>query len=91
MISLNEMPNPQSPYVPKIVKPPDGAHTRIHIPVFPPLNSAVVHDVIAEGVAKQALNRLVISNCSSSAYIETILCPGLCETKILWCNIVQVQ
>ncbi|XP_070199867.1 myotubularin-related protein 13-like isoform X2 [Littorina saxatilis] len=48
---LNECPNPQ-PYVAKIPKPTEGAHSRIHMPPFPVLNPRLVQDIIDEGMVK---------------------------------------
>ncbi|CAG7827012.1 unnamed protein product [Allacma fusca] len=53
-LALNENPNSQ-PYVPKIIKPPEGAHTRIHAPAFPTLNSALIEDIMQEEMSKQRL------------------------------------
>ncbi len=54
-MAQNENPNSQ-PYVPIVVKPPEGAHTRIHTPVFPNLNGAVIQELIREGMSKQLLS-----------------------------------
>ncbi|XP_011302109.1 myotubularin-related protein 13 isoform X1 [Fopius arisanus] len=50
----NENPNPQ-PYVQKILKPPDGAFTRIHQPQLPVINPEQVQAIIDEGLAKNNL------------------------------------
>ncbi len=46
-----ENANPQ-PYVQKIPKPSEGAHNRIHQPTFPLLNTFIIEEIIAEGIAK---------------------------------------
>jgi myotubularin-related protein 5/13 len=51
----NENPNPQ-PYVQKILKPPDGAFTRIHQRCFPSVDVSQVQAIIDEGLAKNNLN-----------------------------------
>ncbi|CAL8081456.1 unnamed protein product [Orchesella dallaii] len=51
LLLQNENPSP-TPYVPKIIKPPDGAHMRIHTPAFPQLDPVTVTQVINEGVTK---------------------------------------
>jgi myotubularin-related protein 5/13 len=56
LLLINENPGAQQ-YVPKIMKPPDGAHTRIHMKQFPTLNPGVVQEIINEGISKQALAR----------------------------------
>lgn len=55
-LAQNENPSSQT-YVPKIIKPPEGAHTRIHVPVFPTLSQAKIQDVIDEGISKQTITR----------------------------------
>ncbi|XP_050441146.1 myotubularin-related protein 13 [Adelges cooleyi] len=52
---LNENPNPQ-PYVQKILKPPEGAFTRIHQPPFPKIDTTRVQVIINDGLAKNSLN-----------------------------------
>lgn len=52
---LNENPNPQ-PYVQKILKPPEGAFTRIHQPPFPRLDANCVQTIIDDGLVKHNLN-----------------------------------
>lgn len=52
---LNENPNPQ-PYVQKILKPPEGAFTRIHQPPFPKLDASRVQTIIDDGLIKNNLN-----------------------------------
>lgn len=51
LLLQNENPSP-TPYVPKIIKPTDGAHTRIHTPAFPQLDPGLITQGIKEGVAK---------------------------------------
>ena len=46
-----ENPNPQ-PYAQKVARPPDGAHTRIHQPMFPSVDKLRVLEIIEEGLAK---------------------------------------
>ncbi|KAL8615600.1 hypothetical protein ACOMHN_026590 [Nucella lapillus] len=53
-LNLNECPNPQ-PYVAKIPKPTEGAHSRIHQPPFPTLNVRLVQDIVDEGMIKHNL------------------------------------
>jgi len=50
----NENPNPQ-PYVQKILKPPDGAFSRIHQLPFPSISASQVQAIIDEGLAKNNL------------------------------------
>ncbi|KAF4533047.1 hypothetical protein B566_EDAN002610 [Ephemera danica] len=50
----NENPNPQ-PYVQKILRPPDGAFTRIHQPELPQINSSLVQKIIDEELSKTSL------------------------------------
>ena len=67
--SLQENPNPQ-PYAQKVARPPDGAHTRIHQPVFPKVDRHKIQEIIEEGMAKQGLKaKYVISFCY---YIGTV-------------------
>lgn len=51
---FNENPNHQ-PYVQKILKPPEGAFTRIHHPALPHIDYAKVQAIIDEGMAKNNL------------------------------------
>lgn len=51
LLHQNEHPSP-TPYVPKIIKPPDGAHMRIHTPQFPQLEPSSVTYIINEGLSK---------------------------------------
>lgn len=51
LLLQNENPSP-TPYVPKIIKPPDGAHMRIHTPAFPQLDPATVTQIIKDGLFK---------------------------------------
>jgi len=58
---LNENPNPQ-PYVQKILKPPEGAFTRIHQPPFPKLDANCVQTIIDDGLIKHNLNSKLVFN-----------------------------
>lgn len=54
LLYQNENPVGSQQYIPK---PPDGAHLRIHVKPFPTLNSAVIQEIVNEGIGKQALAR----------------------------------
>lgn len=69
----NENPNPQ-PYVQKILKPPEGASSRIHQPPFPHIDAAQVHTIIDEGLAK---NNLQARLSSLKALPQRIVPMGL--------------
>lgn len=56
----NENPNPQA-YVQKILKPPEGAYTRIHQPPFPKIDQQQVQNVINDGLAKSNLKSMLSS------------------------------
>ncbi|OXA58822.1 Myotubularin-related protein 13 [Folsomia candida] len=56
LLLINENPSAQQ-YVPKIMKPPDGAHSRIHVKQFPTFDCGLVQELINEGISKQALAR----------------------------------
>lgn len=60
ILYLNENPNPQA-YVQKILKPPDGAYTRIHQPAFPKIDHQQVQNVINDGLAKNNLKSMLSS------------------------------
>lgn len=53
-------PNNQ-PYIQKIPRPPDGAMTRVHQPVFPFLEEKFVQDVIRAGIDKKHLEENSVS------------------------------
>lgn len=61
----NENPNPQA-YVQKILKPPEGAYTRIHQPPFPKINSQQVQAVINDGLIKNNLKNMYDNNIYSN-------------------------
>ncbi|XP_028170103.1 myotubularin-related protein 13 [Ostrinia furnacalis] len=52
-LHLNENPNPQA-YQQRILRPPEGASSRIHQPPLPTLDSARVHELIQELTARNA-------------------------------------
>lgn len=54
---LNENPNPQA-YVQKILKPPEGAFTRIHQPPLPKIDSRQVQAIIDDSMAKNNLKEM---------------------------------
>ncbi|XP_049878278.1 myotubularin-related protein 13 [Pectinophora gossypiella] len=54
-LHLNESPNPQA-YQQRILRPPEGASSRIHQPPFPLLDTAKVREVIDEVTARNANN-----------------------------------
>ena len=64
-----ENPNVQ-PYVQKIPRPTDGAHLRVHQPVFPHIDPDRVREIIDEGMARQSVRakwvhmRLILSENS---------------------------
>jgi len=60
----------QQQYVPKIMKPPDGAHTRVHSTSFPNLNPTKVQEIINEGLNKQSLARYLLPTYFSSAFVN---------------------
>ena len=43
--------------MPKIIKPPEGAFSRIHTPAFPTLNAALVEEIMNEEMSKQRMPR----------------------------------
>ncbi|XP_063832173.1 myotubularin-related protein 5-like [Ostrinia nubilalis] len=57
-LHLNENPNPQvsslQAYQQRILRPPEGASSRIHQPPLPTLDSARVHELIQELTARNA-------------------------------------
>lgn len=57
ILYANENPNPQA-YVQKILKPPEGAYTRIHQPPFPKIDQQQVQNVINDGLAKSNLKSM---------------------------------
>ena len=50
----------------KIPHPPEGAMSRIHQPIFPHLESAVVQDIIDEGVAIHMKEKSAFANIQPS-------------------------
>ena len=50
----------------KIPQPPEGAMSRIHQPIFPHLESAVVQDIIDEGLAIQMKEKSAFANIKPS-------------------------
>ncbi|KAL4721546.1 hypothetical protein ACJJTC_008312 [Scirpophaga incertulas] len=58
-LHLNENPNPQA-YQQRVLRPPEGASSRIHQPPLPALDAAKVRDVIQEVTARAAATRRVL-------------------------------
>nr|XP_049697563.1 myotubularin-related protein 5 isoform X1 [Helicoverpa armigera] len=54
-LHLNENPNPQA-FQQRILRPPEGASSRIHQPPLPPLDAARVRDVMREVAQRSASN-----------------------------------
>ncbi|XP_063895627.1 myotubularin-related protein 5 [Helicoverpa armigera] len=73
-LHLNENPNPQA-FQQRILRPPEGASSRIHQPPLPPLDAARVRDVMREVAQRSASNPKYVDDVPLSGYQQRILRP----------------
>lgn len=68
VLYTNENPNPQV-YVQKVLRPPEGACSRIHQPPMNPINGQLVQAIINEGLSKNDVQNRFLHGARSAPRI----------------------